>query len=320
MFKDDTDYAQTDPVTGFRPTEGNAHQAWWSSDGKFFIGTDEDFDAFRVTAEITSGPFDRTEFFATQGSNVPQITDEVSLAGPTTFVGRACTPRGKGGVPVPPASPGAIAVVERGVCTFTEKAGNVQAAGYAGGIVFNSTSGSPPCDALVSMLVSADIPFLFVARSDGYKILGIEGYDPANCPSGTNPPLPALGTAGSDLSITAEFDGWGYARLFDAKTLREIDQLTIPETFSRAHAQGFGDLTVHEVETDDSQNLAYFSWYSGGLRVARFDSRGITEVGHYIDANGNNFWGIDPHTLGGETLILASDRDSGLWIFRYTGP
>ena len=97
---------------------------------------------------------------------------------------------------------------------------------------------------------------------------------------------------------------------------------TIPETFARPFAIGFGDLSVHEVETDDTQNLAYFSWYAGGFRVARFGRDGIEEVGHYIDANGNNFWGIDPHVdpRDGSTIILASDRDSGLWIFKYTGP
>jgi len=323
VFLDDTDYFPVDPVTGFRPAEGNAHQAWWSADGKFFIGTDEDFDAFRVSTEITSGPFRRETFNATQGSNVPQITDEISLVGPTVFVGRACNAHGPGAVPVPPApSPDAIAIVERGVCTFTEKAGNVSAAGYVGGIVFNSETGDPPCEALVSMLVAGDIPFLFVARSTGFKILGIAGYDPANCPGGSNPALPAVGTAGSDLSITAQFDGLGYAHLFDAETLREVDTFTIPETFARPFAIGFGDLSVHEVETDDTQNLAYFSWYAGGFRVARFGRDGIEEVGHYIDANGNNFWGIDPHVdpRDGSTIILASDRDSGLWIFKYTGP
>ncbi len=323
IFLDDTDYANTDPVSGFRPAEGNAHQAWWSADGQFFIGTDEDFDPFRVFTEITSGPFRRETFNATQGTNVPLIDDQTTLVGPTVFVGRACNAHGPGAVPVPPApSPNAIAIVERGVCTFTEKAGNVSAAGYAGGIVFNSTTGDPPCDALVLMLVSGDIPFLFVARSTGFKILGIEGYDPANCPGGSNPALPAVGAAGSDLSITAQFDGWGYAHLFDAQNLRELDTFTIPETFARPFATGFGDLSVHEVETDDTQNLAYFSWYAGGFRVAKFSRDGLEEVGHYLDANGSNFWGIDPHVdpRNGSTIILASDRDSGLWIFRYTGP
>ena len=58
--------------------------------------------------------------------------------------------------------------------------------------------------------------------------------------------------------------------------------------------------------------------------MLRFGANGLQEVGHYNDANGNNFWGIQAHRLPGDatetTYALASDRDSGLWIFRYTGP
>jgi Tol biopolymer transport system component len=73
------------------------------------------------------------------------------------------------------------------------------------------------------------------------------------------------------------------------------------------------------------KDIAYLSYYSGGLRVIRYDEKtGITEVGAYISEQGNNFWGVEVHRLpkgtkgaGKETLILASDRDSGLWIFTY---
>ena len=48
---------------------------------------------------------------------------------------------------------------------------------------------------------------------------------------------------------------------------------------------------------------------------------GIKEQGHYIDGGGNNFWGVEQFTTsGGERLIAASDRDYGLYIFRYGGP
>jgi hypothetical protein len=43
----------------------------------------------------------------------------------------------------------------------------------------------------------------------------------------------------------------------------------------------------------------------------------------YLDPEGNNFWGVevidnpadDPAVAGDEVLILASDRDYGLFIF-----
>ena len=45
----------------------------------------------------------------------------------------------------------------------------------------------------------------------------------------------------------------------------------------------------------------------------------LVEVGGYLDPEGNDFWGVevipDPNNPG-EVLILASDRDYGLFIFR----
>lgn len=77
------------------------------------------------------------------------------------------------------------------------------------------------------------------------------------------------------------FDGWGYVHLLDANTLEEIDAYAVPEALDPAFAEGFGALTVHEVETDPrpNVNLAYFSYYSAGLRVAKFGRDGIEEVG-----------------------------------------
>ena len=46
----------------------------------------------------------------------------------------------------------------------------------------------------------------------------------------------------------------------------------------------------------------------------------LNEVGRFIDAGGNNFWGVEVHKLGGTKYVLASDRDAGLYIFKYTGP
>lgn len=45
------------------------------------------------------------------------------------------------------------------------------------------------------------------------------------------------------------------------------------------------------------------------------------QVGHSIDANGNNLWGVALAEDGiGRRIILASDRDFGLFVYRYTGP
>jgi hypothetical protein len=150
--------------------------------------------------------------------------------------------------------------------------------------------------------------------------------------------MPAIGTLGERLRVQGGvFDGWGYLRLHDAQTLEEIDSFAIPEALDPDFASGFGNLTVHEVKTDPrrGKNLAYSSYYDAGLRVLSFGPDGMEEVGHYIHSDGNDFWGVFPvcadqclrndRDLGRGShnakrpLLLMSDRDSGLWIFRYTG-
>jgi len=46
----------------------------------------------------------------------------------------------------------------------------------------------------------------------------------------------------------------------------------------------------------------------------------LQAVGRFIDSGGNNFWGVQVFNRGGQEYVAASDRDFGLYIFRYTGP
>jgi hypothetical protein len=57
---------------------------------------------------------------------------------------------------------------------------NAQAAGCSGAVVFNRT-GFEGCDALLSMLVEADIPAVFVSRTDGFRILTGAVHDGYAC-------------------------------------------------------------------------------------------------------------------------------------------
>jgi hypothetical protein len=327
VFLGDTDYAAVDPElfesTGLVNTpEGNGHQAEFTKNSNWFIATDEDFDPYRVTPTIHGGYADGQSFAAGQGDDSPQIPP-ASLAGDIVFFGRGCNGDAN---PGPAPAGAAIAVIERGLCTFQEKATNAQALGYDGVIVFNndSTVDDQRCEVLINMDVepSITIPMLFVARSTGFKLLN-QAYDGV-CPGGTSP-LPAVGAIpGQSVTVEAVFDGWGYVHLYDANTLAELDTFAIPEAHDPAFADGFGDLSVHEVATDpDDNRLAYLSYYSGGFRVLKVVGNGgsatLEEVGHYIDADGNNFWGVQVHKHpNGQKYVLASDRDSGLWIFQYT--
>jgi LVIVD repeat len=316
----ETDYAGLDEERLARghaiSPEGNSHQSELSPNRKFMIGTDEDFNAFRVFATIDSGPYAGTAFQATQGSDTVPIDDNTTLTGPTTFVGLACDPA------TVPAGAG-IALIERGTCTFQAKLNNIVAKGYTSGIVFNSLQ--PACLSRVTMSVGGDIPFMFVDRLTGLQLLGVPDVDSHNACTTATP----AGVAGSAVTVRAEFDGWGYVRLFATDipqqagrpgSIRQIDTYAIPEAQDSSYAHGFGDLSVHEVAMDPDTDIAYLSYYAGGFRVVRYGDEGIQEIGAFIDEGGNNFWGVEVwHDEHDNKFVLASDRDYGLYIFRYTG-
>ena len=339
-----TDFRAADPQRAARGhrigAEGNAHQAEFDRTNRWFLAADEDFEPFRLFAQIATGPEAGRAIQFLQGAPDSPIStgqakseDEEDasrigparrrLSGATAFVGLACDPAS---VPRPAAVGAPIAVVERGVCLFTDKADAVAAAGYEGMVVFNRTGPEGGCDNELSGILDTKIPTLFVTRTEGFRILGL--FDPATyrctdtaeVPSDTQ--APPIGTRGEGIGVRATFDGWGYVHMYDRRTAREIDSYALPASQRVRYATGYGDLSVHEVATDPDLDLAYVSYYAGGLRVLAFGPRGLREVGRYIGPRGNDFWGVEVLRRGpdGRKLVLASDRDSGLWIFRYTGP
>ena len=324
----DTDFTDPDPEaaeSGFIvPPEGNGHEAEFTADNAYVIGADEDFGPFALQARnVTDG----TDITASQGSDTRRLEEGQTIEGGSVFVGRACS-TGDPAVPAGDPSVVDIAVVERGVCTFTEKVANVLAAGgYDAVLVFNRV-GSDACNQTSGMSVAGDIPAFGVApREQGFAIFGTEGqYDDAEClaaPAGSMLAPIVVGTHGDTLRFASYFDGWGYVHLFGNQNgkMAEFDTYAIPQAHDPAYAVGFGDLSVHEVATSPQRaDLAYFSYYSGGFRVAKIANNQLTEVGNYIDVGGNNFWGVQVFTgPDGKEYVAASDRDLGLYIFRYTG-
>jgi hypothetical protein len=320
----DTDFTDPDPEaaeSGFIvPPEGNGHEAEFTRDNAYIIGADEDFGPIPVLAQNVTDGTDITG--ATPGSNTTPLALGSTLMGESVFVGRACNVDPA----VPAGDPSTVdfAVVERGLCTFTEKVANVIAAGgYDAVLIFNRT-GADACNQTTGMSVSGDIPtFGVIPRGEGFAIFDVL-YSDADCLAGTGPTaLPvAIGTVGNTLSFTAYFDGWGYVHLFrmEGGKMTELDTYAIPEAHDPAFATGFGDLSVHEAATShERDDLVYFSYYAGGFRVVEItDDEKLVEVGRYIDPNGNNFWGVQVFEDGGTEYVAASDRDSGLWIFQYT--
>ena len=321
----DSDFADPDPEAAESgltvPAEGNAHQAEYTLDNKYVIAADEDFGPYAVTARNTT---DDTEIDASQGSGTTQLKEGSTISGQAKFVGRACI--GDAAVPAADPSPEKpqIAVVERGVCTFTEKVSNVvKAGGYEAVLVFNRT-GSDGCNASLGMSVEGDIATFGVApRQQGWALFGAEGrYDDAACraESATQVTPFAVGTLGDQLNFASYFDGWGYVHLLDRATMADKDTYAIPEAHDSQFADGFGDLSVHEVATSQVKaDLAYLSYYSGGLRVIKVGPSGIREVGAFIDQGGNNFWGVETFVRNGKEYVALSDRDFGLYIMGYTG-
>ncbi len=317
----DTDFTDPDPEAAESgltvPPEGNGHQAEFTSDNALVIGADEDFGPYALrAANVTDG----TQLSASQGSGTRLLEEGQTITGQSKFAGRACD-----GDPAIPAGDGAqIAVVERGFCTFTEKVGNVIAAGgYAAVLVFNR-EGSDGCSDTLGMSVEGDIPAFGVAtREQGFAIFDA-GYDEISCRAGdgTQQAPIALGATGDTLTFASYFDGWGYVHLFrnEAGKMTELDTYAIPQAHDPAFARGFGDLSVHEVAASQEDGaLAYFSYYSGGFRIARIENDELVEKAHFIDQGGSNFWGVEVFKHAGEEYVAASDRDEGLYIFRYTG-
>jgi hypothetical protein len=342
----DTDFAAIDPElleqTGIALTpEGNAHQAEFTADNRFFIGTDEDFGPYRALLTTDDGgTYAAGEF----GWTVPitQLEDG-TLNGPTVWGGYGC-PDDRSGIPNASTldlEPGeeAILVMQRGpvgdpshghdACFFSEKVETAQLLGYDAAIIANHHEGSlggVGPDAYFCGGQGHAFTITASALCVGHRAMH-ELFDVA--PSYTYPEaMPALGTVGDRVSTTSQFDGWGYVHLFDAATLEDLDTYAIPEAMDPDYAFGFGDLSVHEVATDPTDpSLAYLSYYAGGLRAVQIQCSDpgdsstcrLVEVGGYLDPMGNDFWGVevipDPENPG-EVLILASDRDYGLFIFR----
>jgi hypothetical protein len=333
VFINDSNYPDPEPLLGFSPPEGNAHQGEWSHNNKFIIGTDEDFSPSRLSFEVTSGP--NAGFYGGgQFSWTVPIGESNPFVGSTVWGGSGCEEDVNGNtisdrleVPSQVSTGADIVVFTRGTCFF-KKVESGQLAGYSKVIIMQSHGGTRNGLTPNGFTCGAQghaFPITASAICIGHRaghLLFNDAPEYTSQPEGSD--MPPIGTLGESVSANATFDGWGTIHLLDGKTLEEIDNYSISEAIDPAYATGFGTMSIHEVAMDKALNLGYLSWYDAGIRVVSFGPDGIQEVGHYIDANGNDFWGVEAHRLPGDptetTYILASDRDSGLWIFKYTGP
>jgi hypothetical protein len=351
-FVTDSNFSNPDPQQpAFDIPEGNSHQSYFDQDGDYILSSDEDFSPTRTLCRIETGD-NAGETGCGEFGFTPDLGDAHpgGFTGTTVWGGSGCVEDANGNGTSdraelePSSTTGAdIVVFQRGVCFFSDKIHSGELGGYDVVAVGQSHGGTR----------AGLLPDAFFCGGQGSPI---DGTAPSICighraqhalfedpPGYTGPEfadMPPVNSVGHDLFARGGvFDGWGYIHLHRNDTdLPVIDTYAVPEGQDAAFQEGFGNMTVHEVKTDPraGKDLAYFSYYDAGLRVATFGPGGITEIGHYIAEGGNDFWGVYPacnascltaakpgqqggKAVGQNPLLLMSDRDSGLWIFRYTG-
>lgn len=292
--------------------EVNSHSVWPNEDGTIVVEGEEDFSPFETVFSVTSGP-NAGEYPAVEGAiTVPIISlSPPEMAGPSRYVGLACT-----GSPVPAAGPDEIALIQRGVCSFTEKITNADAAGYVGVVVFNDEARG---DALVVMGgTNVNLPGVFVGHSTGLAIAGVASAADL-----------VIGDSGADVAVTVTPNGWSGLRIWD---YTDPTNPVLASTFNTvcsadpvdASCDPAGTYSSHNVivETLGNKVKAYVSWYSAGMLIldvsdpynpvetARFS--GTNEAGDPTD-----FWGV--YKIPNQPHIYGSDRNGGLWIFKEKG-
>ena len=314
VFLGDSTYPNPDK-SGL-PPEGNGHVAVPTADGDLVIFGDEDTSPFSTFLNSTIGgvpssnkigaalfgPQPAAAFFPTPGDVVFVAANFGCNAADFTAA---------------PGGSADIALIQRGVCFFSTKAANAEAAGYDAYIVYNDAARG---DGLINMSAgTADvitIPGLFVGNTVGSAMAAEIGGG---------------GTATVN-SVAAVEDGEGFMRVMDVTdptNIVQVGSFATEFTLPPDNADKAGTRDAHNVVVDGDQ--AYWAWYYNGIRVVEFSDCDAgdgfegctpTEVAHFgggdfgPDEPDSSFWGVYLHTLpDGDTYILGSDRNGGLWIF-----
>jgi hypothetical protein len=358
QFLGDTDYPPVDPELADPANtevpdesrqltpEGNAHQAEFTADNRFFIGTDEDFapyrtDEFRITSGDHQGVYPSV---IVPGAQAPGILPDLTLNGPVVYGGYGCPD--SAAIPTPESIPGyldmlepgeeKIVVLQRGpvgdpsapepACFPGQKAHEAVEAGWDAVLFVNHHAGAAVSEEVPFCGSGAFVDVVVGVCTNHQAFHALFDLQPISGPWSYPEAIP-LGTIGAEIEVGSIFDGWGYVHLYDANSLQLLDTYAVPEAHDPNFAFGFGDLTVHEVATHPTQwDQAYLSYYAAGLRSLEIQCSNpadtstceLVETGGYLDEDGNDFWGVEVFVRDGRTIVLGSDRDSGLWIFEDT--
>ena len=315
-------------------------------DVRYILAADEDFGPYRTGEfRITTGPNARTyASVGVSGAASPASLPDRKLNGPTVYGGYACptsppppqrssvpltlapgeeailvVQRGPGGSPASPHDP-TDPPADPGGCFPGEKAEVAFDAGWDAVLFVNRHNGPPQSDnppfcgsggftsVVVGVCTTHEAYHRLFNTTPDFDV----PYDPEPNTE------PNIGARGEKIEVAALFDGWGYMRLLNADTMEQIDAYAVPEALDERFASGFGDLSIHEITTDPTGDVGYAAWYAAGFRVVDYSGGDLREVGHYIAPEGSDIWGVELNVRrDGRLFSLASDRNYGLYIFRF---
>ena len=332
VFLGDSTYPSPEPILG-QPYEGNAHAAVFGGNGDYIFAGDEDFSpaSFGIIYDGAGYPAGQALF----GDDPATLSGNVEYAG-----GDGCT-----NVPAPAGPEPQVALIDRGGCFFSDKGYNAELAGYEGYIIANNAG-----DGLINMSAGGNgipvIPGVFVGQSTGDAIKanpGLEvsassifdgwGYLHIINNSGGTLNVPSMGINSPETMAVPQLGELGYYAPAE----------TVEDPRPDIGLLELGDLTMHNIEADpltqeidpsyEAGPRMFVSWYSLGMRALEYRpghfhanlndegsySQNVHEVGRFIAEDGSNFWGVHvDENENGDQIILASDRNTGLWIFSFS--
>lgn len=301
-------YLDPDPLTRKAP-EGNSHSAVPSDDGNLVLMGDEDLTPFSFGLSIDSGPYKGEEHTARGSFGVkPASLINGTLRGPTHHVGSGCEASNiEPALQVPAFRRAAsgeklFALMEQGGCFLEVKIKNARDKGYSAIVIFGDGQElirSHHGEELES------IPTLLVKKPAGLAIKELDG---------------------TEITVKAIFDGWGYLRILDVSNpakITEVGRFAAENTFK--NPPPIGNYTIHNLVVEG--NLAFIAWDASGIRVVNFsDPKEPKEIAVFLAPDlfkdgkliaHTDFWGVHLHVINGEKYVLASDRNFGLYILKF---
>ena len=315
VFLGDSTYPNPD-ASGL-PPEGNGHVAVPTAAGDLVIFGDEDTARASLFADTKIDPPGDVSTNKIGGANFGPPTLSFPTPSTVTFVAGnfGCAGSDFAG------GPGAgVALIQRGVCFFQDKADNAEAAGYDAYIVYNDAARG---DGLIQMGARDGNPVGIVGLFFGHT----RGDEMATAISG--------GDTVTVESVAGVADGEGFMRVIDVSdpgNMVEVGRYYTERTLPPANLTAAGGTRdAHNVVVDGT--TSYWAWYHEGIRVVDFadcdagDGFGgchPTEIAHFGggETPEYDFWGVYLHDIPGYgTVILGSDRGEegtgggGLMIF-----